>query len=93
MWLQNFVISKIILLASIVIIVKVHVYKYFYSKGVVNSCVYVDVCIGCGSVNVVTEHPLFHGGLCKHCKVTIAYMLFQYFYFAIGQLFGVCVPF
>lgn len=28
-----------------------------------------DVCIGCGDLEVVTIHPLFHGGYCKICKV------------------------
>ena len=28
-----------------------------------------DLCIGCGEIDVQAEHPLFEGGLCKHCKV------------------------
>lgn len=30
---------------------------------------FIDVCIGCGSMGVVAEQPLFHGGYCKDCKV------------------------
>lgn len=30
----------------------------------------LDICISCGTTNIVAEHPLFHGGLCKPCKVS-----------------------
>ena len=30
-----------------------------------------DLCIACGDMAVVAEHPLFHGALCKECKVNL----------------------
>jgi len=30
-----------------------------------------DICIGCGDMLVICCHPLFHGGLCKVCKVRV----------------------
>ena len=32
-----------------------------------------DLCIGCGDMEVMAEHPLFEGGLCKDCKVRNGY--------------------
>ena len=28
-----------------------------------------ELCIGCGDISVVAEHPLFEGGYCTECKV------------------------
>ena len=33
--------------------------------------VIIEICISCGSIAVVASHPLFKGGLCKKCKVSI----------------------
>lgn len=33
------------------------------------SAVSIEICISCGSLAVVANHPLFQGGLCKKCKV------------------------
>lgn len=27
-----------------------------------------DLCISCGELSIVANHPLFHGGLCLDCK-------------------------
>lgn len=33
-----------------------------------------DLCIACGDMAVVADHPLFHGALCKDCKVNILHL-------------------
>ena len=37
-----------------------------------------DICISCGSTNIVAQHPLFHGGLCRKCKVSQCYVQYVY---------------
>nr|XP_032835806.1 DNA (cytosine-5)-methyltransferase 3A isoform X2 [Petromyzon marinus] len=37
-----------------------------------------DVCIACGSLDVITHHPLFEGGMCQPCKSTFMECAFQY---------------
>ena len=29
------------------------------------------ICLACGDDKVCAQHPLFEGGLCKECKVSI----------------------
>ncbi|CAH6789884.1 Dnmt3l [Phodopus roborovskii] len=37
-----------------------------------------DICLGCGSLQVYTQHPLFEGGICASCKDTFLETLFLY---------------
>ncbi|GAB1295280.1 DNA (cytosine-5)-methyltransferase 3-like [Apodemus speciosus] len=37
-----------------------------------------DVCLGCGTLQVYTQHPLFEGGICASCKDKFLETLFLY---------------
>ncbi|ERE86857.1 DNA (cytosine-5)-methyltransferase 3-like [Cricetulus griseus] len=37
-----------------------------------------DICLGCGSLQVYTQHPLFEGGICASCKDNFLETLFLY---------------
>ena len=34
------------------------------------------LCLGCADMEVTAEHPLFHGSLCKACKVGTGALIF-----------------
>uniref|UniRef100_UPI00398F56DE DNA (cytosine-5)-methyltransferase 3-like n=1 Tax=Pristiophorus japonicus TaxID=55135 RepID=UPI00398F56DE len=37
-----------------------------------------EICISCGSLQVITQHPLFEGGLCDPCKDNFLESIFLY---------------
>ncbi|XP_048454379.1 DNA (cytosine-5)-methyltransferase 3-like [Rhincodon typus] len=37
-----------------------------------------EICISCGSLQVITQHPLFEGGLCDPCKDNFLETMFLY---------------
>uniref|UniRef100_UPI00359028D2 DNA (cytosine-5)-methyltransferase 3A-like isoform X3 n=1 Tax=Myxine glutinosa TaxID=7769 RepID=UPI00359028D2 len=37
-----------------------------------------DVCLACGSLDIMVEHPMFEGGMCQLCKNTFMECAYQY---------------
>ena len=42
--------------------------------------VFSDLCLGCGDTKISIPHPLFEGGLCEECKVSISILAFKNYF-------------
>ena len=40
-----------------------------YAKHMIHVSTPPDLCIVCGAIDILADHPLFEGSLCKDCKV------------------------
>lgn len=47
----------------------------------------VDICLGCGDINISVAHPLFHGSLCEECKVCITSSITPLVFFCADSTF------
>uniref|UniRef100_A0A7N6F9P9 DNA (cytosine-5-)-methyltransferase n=1 Tax=Anabas testudineus TaxID=64144 RepID=A0A7N6F9P9_ANATE len=56
----------------------IHTFVNISFMGIISHCVYVDICISCGSLNVSLEHPLFVGAMCQGCKNSFLECAYQY---------------
>ena len=49
----------------------VNVFFFYFCYIVIIIVLLKGICLACGDDKVCAQHPLFEGGLCKECKVSI----------------------
>ena len=48
-----------------------HVYLFYFCYILIIIVLLKGICLACGDDKVCAQHPLFKGGLCKECKVSV----------------------